>query len=178
MGQKLVPVEVPWRVAPSDGLSSFSGTEGTVAIRLIAFFGKHAAERERLAIERTMGTVTDDAANKLGYREVELRFPFVSAFRMMPPSGPAKLIDEARFDWSGVPLHELQLTAFSAWRDEHARRWAADGRCPDPRFYQVIDSELLEQLGLSPARHKHLIVLGHDAYCDVVCREFSWEVLS
>lgn len=174
MSARILPVEVPWRTSTADSIAGFSGDEGNVVVKVVAYFGPHFVREEQAQIEALGRTPTDEEMNRLGFHEVTLTFPFVSTFRMMPPHGPGALVDEQGFDWSAFPLRDLWRTSYARFREEFAQRWEAEGLCPDPRFYEVTNSPLIGQLGLTASRHKHWMLLGHDAYFEIVGSTFQW----
>jgi hypothetical protein len=167
-------VHVPWQSSPSESLIGFSGKEGEVTVTLSGFFGHHVLAKIRRELSETAGKdedVPDLQWNNAGYGCVTLTFRSLVTFQIHPPQMPHSLLDESHYDFSDIPLYGLGLKSFDDWSSQVDAQWAQRGLCPNPRFYEVIDGEGVANAAVRCSRW---ILLGHDAYCEIVAGSFEW----
>ena len=174
---RLRSIEVPWQVSPSEAVIGFAGKESEACIRVLGFFGPKALEDTRQQLINHYGPdVPDDLWNRAGYKSVSINFDSVSAFCMRAPQKPYELLNENNYDFSGIKLHYNSSISFSEWSAEFDRQWSETGVCPDSRFYEVLDSEWMRKLGIQSPAIRHWILLGHDAYFEMIGRSFQYKV--
>ncbi|PYJ69573.1 MAG: hypothetical protein DME76_08495 [Verrucomicrobia bacterium] len=174
---RLRSTEVPWQVSPSEEIIGFAGKESEAVIRILAFFGPKTLEDTRQQLIKEYGSdVPDDLWNRAGYKSVSVSFDSVLVFCMWPPQLPYGLLDEKNYDFSGIELHYNSSISFSEWSSKFDRQWITSGVCPDPRFYEVLDSELMLKLGIRSPAVRHWILLGHDVYFEILGKSFQHEV--
>lgn len=169
----LVPVSVPWRIelaCPMLHLEAFEiAGEPPVSVSMWVDCITTASDSIR----------EQSSPIGLDWRIARIKISFTNAIwpRMCEAFSDGEVIPEANYDWSRIPIrlgtdedHDAYLTRYHNWCIEH-------GRCPDPRMYEVVNSEWREALPpiLASAGYRHFIMLGHDAYVEVVAKNWSWE---
>ena len=62
-------------------------------------------------------------------------------------------------------------------RDDFRVKWRADGICPDPQMYEIINSAWVASFAgkLQPVRH--WIICGCESYVEVLAEDWTWEKL-
>ena len=56
--------------------------------------------------------------------------------------------------------------------------WNKTGLCPNPGFYEVVDSELKKTFGFASPKVKHWVLRGHDSSIDVLAYSFEWKEIA
>lgn len=184
----LVPVRVPWEIDPA-----------TPYLRLIANEGPEEYQTEVVAYARFL-TQERPAAGEVGSHRVEIVRPLsashgrtqsdVSPYRvirmrflkscyyarMMGAVSDMEVVDEGAYDWSRIPVRpEPQLgQTVQEYTQAFDEAWRRFGLCPNPRMYDVQGSPWLRELQIQAREYKHYLILGHDAYVDVVAQAFEW----
>jgi hypothetical protein len=174
MRTHLRAVDVPWQSSAAESLIDFSGREGEVTVTISAFFGSHIVEKVRQKLSKTEGedeAIHDLHWNEAGYGAVAVVFRSLVTFQIHPPQLPYGLLDESQYDVSAIPLYSLGLKSFDDWSECVDSHWAQHGSCPNPRFYEVINSDGVSNTSTCCSRW---ILLGHDAYCEIIAGSFEW----
>lgn len=151
----LKPLPLAYMVSPSVPFLEVAASEDTAASpTVVGFFATHidgSSSRARLVFKTGLWV------------------------RLSPSYSDREVVREADYDWSAVP----QLSAGADYRETRLRRdelWRTTGVCPDPHAYEVVGSEWLaahdEPVGPDRDRLHHYLVLGHDAYVEVLAT--SW----
>jgi hypothetical protein len=78
------------------------------------------------------------------------------------------------YNWDVVPEFRDEDGSLKTSQSQFDAQWVAAGLCPDPRMYEVDDSELLEALGLSG--FQHYLVLGNEYHLELVAKHWDWRV--
>jgi len=147
----LEPLPLAYMVSPSVPFLELAASEDTAASpTVVGFFATHA----------------DGSTSR-----ARLVFRFGLWVRMSLAHGDDEVVREADYDWSHVP----QLSAGADYQVSRRRRyelWRSTGLCPDPHAYEVIGSSWLaahdHPVGPDRDRLHHYLVLGHDAYVEVL----------
>ncbi|GGH66189.1 hypothetical protein GCM10008014_46330 [Paenibacillus silvae] len=97
------------------------------------------------------------------YREVELTFGTVAEMRCIT----INFFDLHAEQVAGIPYSE-DILSF----------WETNGYPPDPGFYQVMNSPILDQKGklFDPRNRldlKHYLVVGYDSYVEVIASSYQ-----
>ncbi len=144
---QLIPVTVPWMIDASTPYLRLEAAEGEEAVLRFA-----AQFRVRHDGEPAGGSDSVKVVDS----------PYASApSRAAAPDAPYRLV-RATFRPGG---------AWARLAPAHSGRSP-----PDPRMYEVQDSEWLAGLGRAARGLKHFIALGHDVVAEVLASTWSWEV--
>lgn len=148
---KLIPIRVPWQVSPSVPALELFVSEVEAPTRVSAnvnFLNDGFGRMERVVV--SFG------------RSVHARF--------MPSWSDKEVVREVDYDWSAVPAHS---GVADPNENPFLQRWREQGTCPDSGFYEVGNSNwLLEVNTRRPLRH--FLILGHDAYIEVLAKDWEW----
>lgn len=168
----LIPVRVPWMV---DSATPFlhvhlseDPNEEPSQVRFVGYFGPFAEEGK-------------------AYRIVRIVLEPDSWLYMRPGRSDTDAIDMSRFDTSQLSLVGSDAQGYLRSSDE---QWQRTGICPDSGMYEVDRSPwLLEarseqaslpswlpQTGESAQEYKHVILVGHDYYIEVLTKEWRYEL--
>jgi len=157
MTKRIVPLEVPWMISPSVSAFGLSASEGGDCEIVAA-----------VAVIRAPESAADEPS------AVRVRVRAGGWIRMSPmlddtdPTRSWSGYSRADvFDWSGEDIDEYLA--------EFKRRWEASGVCPDPRAYEVVGSQWIRDVGAERFGVKHFVLVGHDAWIEVLGKELSWE---
>jgi hypothetical protein len=175
---KLMPLHTSWMVSPS-----------TPFLRLVAL---ESASRELTHVEfvaynqceDTSSTVSGtglrvvqppitfqaaEAVERGPYRLLRIAFRGCVGARMYPAHSDSQVVDECVYDWTQVPGRWSPGEDIYAYLERDRVVWRQSGVCPDPRVYEVVNSPWLEEMQLEgDQRWKHYLILGHDAFVEVV----------
>lgn len=106
-------------------------------------------------------------------RGVEVRFEHGQWVRTYPAASDADPIPEGLFDRveSGRerPIHDSM-----EWVRLFHQRWASQSSCPDPSFYEVLDSTWIRDENADRFGCRHFVLAGHDLWIEVLCTGASW----
>lgn len=154
---RLVPVEVPWMVSPSGGIVELRTFE---------------AEPTQIVVVVSWGPLSDTQDNS---RCDHVRLTFDAGWvRKTPIQGQSPVMFEGAFDCADVPLVNISSQPESAL-EAFQQRWRESGTCPDPRVYRVEGSRWVSEAGALKGRCIHFLVLGQDAYAEVLSNAWAWE---
>ena len=183
---RLISVKVPWAVAADTPYLRLTASESPVEahVRFVAFF----------ALGRDVRTT--QTPSQVGFARAEVFYPpHDSNIKRGPPSGPdqvikvsfdqavearmvrafsdASAIDYSAFDCSALFDPNEYVEDIKRWLTEYHQEWRRTGFCPDPRMYEVEGSAWLGEY----EHHgwKHYIIVGHDAYVEVLAKDWKWE---
>lgn len=180
--QRLLPVVVPWQVSPSTPflrLRASEADEPTAVTFMANFPAPQAAEEAgRLGFDRVQvvgppaefGAVQE--AEGSCWRIVKVTFQRGHWARFMPSHADHEVVEESAYDWSALPA--LTLENFEEQRRRFDAVWLESGVCPNPRFYVVSGSRWLQERTKTGSCFTHYIVLGHDAYAEVIAETATW----
>jgi len=182
--QRLTPVQVPWMVSPSTSylrlLAAESSSDKLTQVRFIAHFG---LERSEASTEIQGPPVTFfppyDSNIKLGpksgpYQLVRVTFSRGLWVRMLPSFSNSETVDPGLYDFSSIPSQLAPGQDIKSWLAGFQHTWLENNCCPDPRMYEVQNSLWLRDVS-KDAMLKHYLVLGNDAYTEVLAEKWHWE---
>lgn len=180
--QRLVPVAVPWEVSPSVPCLQLQVSEedGQAAVRFMANFPSPQALGEAVSCSLDTIQVAYPTAELGAVRPVEGSGPRIVMvtfersrwMRFSPAWGDHEVVKESDYDWSVLP--SLTIENFEEQRRQFHATWLESGICPDPRFYAVLGSRWLQEKFELGSSCTHYIVLGHDAYVEVIAAAATW----
>jgi hypothetical protein len=156
----LRPLSVSWMASPSVPQLKMVTLEADVNI---------SADLELTA------TYVDGAQSR-----VRVSFRRGDWVKWSPAYADAEVVREQAYDWTEVP----RLSAGSDFPASLRRRqedWTRTGICPDPRIYEVGNSPWLAEIPWSTSGgedYHHYLVLGHDAYVEVLATGWRDEQLT
>jgi len=180
---KLVPLPVPWQVSPSTPCLRLVESESAsdTELHFVGYFGlQEATEGFEGTKGRAVVMVVDDPhAAPLGpangpYQLVKITFEIGIAARMTPSHDDREVIASEAFDFGALPDAELGQNP-KAWVEQFRQRWTSTGLCPDPRAYEIVNSQWLLEADGEKSRLHHYIFLGHDAFAEILARAWRWE---
>lgn len=188
--QRLKPLKVPWQVVPSTPNLKLVASESDEPFEVffVAMYGplaQHAYGAEmKGALEAGFESVTiapnpfKDFKGTASTDYVVIRLVFDGGrYARIVPSSVSEVLPYGTFDTSLLPQFPGPYTdeAVRSWFKDKQESWVLTGLCPDPSAYEVESSELVEEVGYtSPLRH--FIIEGHDAYIEVLAKDWMWEV--
>ena len=183
--QRLIPLRVPWMVSPSTPfLRLFASEQPSQEKTYVEFVAYYKCEENPSVQSSTTGVhvVRPPAifqADNTGhgpYRLLRVEFESGLWVKLSPAHSDKEVVEDARFDWSGVPGRWSHGEDIYEFLERSKEEWLRSGICPDPNIYEVEESQWLDE---TEARHdghkqwKHFLVLGHDAYAEVIARAYS-----
>jgi hypothetical protein len=183
---RLVPFAVPWMVSPSAPFLRLVALEGNSAGETFVEFVAYSPPFESpphggnsLQIVHPPGMFRgSDASESAPYRHMRVTFQrFVSA-RMCPAHSDREVVEESVFDWSCVPGRWRPGESIELYLRRDRELWQTTGMCPDPLIYHTKSSPWIDSLQLqygSSVALTHYLVLGHDAYVEVIAECHSVE---
>ncbi|MDY8048480.1 hypothetical protein UY416_19500 [Paenibacillus polymyxa] len=160
-------VEVPWQISPSHDFIEFIGEESEVKTKFLINYNAKIREREIKHLCRQYGNeekIPDEIWNRVGNAIIEINFAQVHFFSKTVSQQEYGLLDSEKFDLSQIAYLDDDL-------------WNETNICPDPSFYEVINSNLKSRLGIDSLSVRHWLILGHDVFFDILAPSFNWEVV-
>lgn len=185
LGQ-LVPLVVPWSVAPSTPYLQLCADEECKAfVTFIGFFAFYEGDNQidpkdigpdgRLL--PSAGTTNVDPHKTDGrYQQVRVDFTSVYCACLSAPMSSKKIFDTDLYELSPV-LGQGQKQSSKDYLDWYNGLWHSTRECPDPSAYEVIESSWLKEKRFAGARGGlcHYVIVGEDAYVEVAARGWSWK---
>lgn len=188
--QHLFPVEVPWMISPSTPYlrlsSSESASDRPTQVRFLAYFAledpaRNRGPRQQIGFKdaRTLYPPYDSNV-KLGPGEgpsqlVRINFERGIWSRMYPSHSDRDVLDPALYDFSFLPCPYEPNQNTSEWLKRFHDQWFTSLQCPDPRMYEVRNSSWVRDLRIENRGFNHYVLLGHDAYAEVLAKGWKWE---
>lgn len=165
MNPKLLPVEVPWRIAlETPDLTLIAYEQGHSEV---SFIGQFLAD--------------SDEAMSLKEKKVIIEMYDVLKTRTSGKWSDSYTIDPNKYDWSEIKPEYHPYRAVSAiekYQQEEAEymsQWISSNNCPVPNMYRVANSEWLHSIGHVRETYIHYLFIGEDIYIEVIARGFKWE---
>jgi hypothetical protein len=151
-------VPVPWMVSPS--VPDFS-------IRIV--------ENADTVVALNALVLETDATRRpeLQDRGVEVRFEHGQWVRTYPAASDTNPIPEGFFD-HGELGHGQFIPDTVEWTRVFHEKWRAESSCPDPSFYEVMESSWIREENAARFGCRHLVLVGHDLWIEVLCTGMSW----
>ncbi len=144
---KRISMEVPWKLSASDEIDGFQCRKDVLTVPVYAMSSRQVHQEFIQQWEAEHGAeILERIYNESAGRMLELSFYGVSFF-CINRCPNLLLEDEGLGLWvQGGRFHEL---------------WDASGICPDPGFYRLEASPLIERLGAG-RRAVHWMLAAHD----------------
>lgn len=179
---KLLPVQVPWMVAFSSPFLRGHLTESGQP-SAITFVGYFKLDHVRLPgteahFEMVKEPVKFEPARtdeRCPYRLIRINFSGGRDIRTLPAFSDSQVIEESRYDWSGVPGDLLPGEDAMANHRRTDQYWLDTGTSPDPGVYEVEGSTWLAELSDDSDGLHHYMILGRDEYVEVLAEGWSWQ---
>lgn len=150
---KLIPVKVPWEICPSTPHLQLSVAETEEPTRVWAYV--NFPKKEMIRIVMSFGR--------------SLYAHFAHSW------SDSEVVREDHYDWSAVP--DLDLDNLESSQKEFWTNWEKLGVCPDPNMYKVAGSLWLSEVQDNRPL-QHFLILGHDAYVEVLAEDWTWEMVN
>ncbi|WP_374017322.1 hypothetical protein ABU162_24655 [Paenibacillus thiaminolyticus] len=162
---KIMPVKVPWMISPSHDFSNFIGNEDReVRVQVMCGYNKKHYDNVISKLHQQYGSeIPDEEYNKAGSVIIEIKFMPICLFNIY-----GKIEGHERYDSSILDPYYFGGLSLS---DE----WNKTDTCPNPGFYEVIDSNIKENFGFRSPKVKHWVLCGHDSCIDVLAYSFEWK---
>jgi hypothetical protein len=161
--------------------ASESSSDKPTQVRFVAHFGLEDSDTSSWD-QTTVQTFYSpyDSNIKLGpksgpYQLVRISFVRGLWVRMLPSFSDAESIDPQLYDYSAVPCPYEPGQPIDPWLRSFQQCWVQKRSCPDPQMYQVNNSLWLHEHGLINEGLTHYLLLGHDAYVEVIAQSWTWE---
>ncbi|WP_434389199.1 hypothetical protein [Melittangium boletus] len=164
----LRPLNVPWMLSPSGPGLKATCVEEPWACQVTAYalFGPLAETY-----------LKDEDAEDPGYHLIRVEFIRSGWSRFSPIFAERDPIQRAQYDWSQVPFRgPVDMTTDG--RGEYTRAWMANGACPDSGAYEVLESAWAREPRVARFGLRHFILVGHDAYVEVLAMDWKWSLAS
>ncbi|WP_028591334.1 hypothetical protein [Paenibacillus massiliensis] len=161
----VTPMQVPWMISPSYDFATYRGDDRQ-EVRVQMMCGYSSKHFEKIISELSLqyhGDIPDEEYNNAGSALVEITFAPVLLFSVY-----SKLREWERYDYS---YFEPYTRGERSLREE----WNYTGMCPNPGFYEVINSPLRAVYGFTSPKIRHWVLSAHDSYIDVLAHSFAWQ---
>lgn len=158
---QLSPESVEWMVDPATPQLELRAQEvaGPWLVRLLADFGPLSPESARL-------------------RWLELSFVGSQASRLTGAWSNSEVVPPDRYEWQRVPFQTGPIEDVNAWLAQRRSAWIEAQLCPDPRIYEALGSSWAHEIGITNDEGlHHYLILGHDAYVEILAESWSWKVV-
>src|SRR6266446_1662788 len=183
----LIPVQVPWRISTSDASLSVQLSEDRTAFpTLVDFVGLFAHKKvDSRSSAKADGQVAHAFPSfeetrppaKSPYHLVRVVFDGGFWAQLSPSVSETHTVRDGDYDWSAVPTGMLPGEKVHENLERTRKLWLSTGICPDPGMYEVRDSPRLERQRLaSQPKWKHYLLLGSDAYLEVLAQGWEWKL--
>jgi hypothetical protein len=181
--QRLIPVLVPWKVSPSTPFLRLRVSEADepTTVTFMANFSTPLIAQDAVEVGFHRVQVVGPTAESGAVQETEtscwgiVKVVFRRGLwaRFTPSHSDREVVKESSYDWSALPA--VKLESFGEERRRLDSIWRESGLCPDPRFYVVSGSRWLQETTRAGSSFKHYMVLGHDAYVEVIAETATWQ---
>ncbi len=153
--ERLVPIAVPWQIALATPYLRLEINDyGSRTLSFIASFLLDATAKEERLV-----TVTFKKLKRVRVNYITLE---------------GGGMDENLYDWTDVPLRFTEEMNLSVREKQYNAMWLNSGVCPDPRMYQVIQSQLLEPNEIEQHQVQHYLAVGEEFTLDIVAGDWKW----
>jgi hypothetical protein len=176
-----IPLEVPWMVSPSTPfLRLFATEQENTYVEFVAYYKCEESptwQSSGTGIQVVKPPSTFHAADTGHgpHRLVRLVFEWGIWVKLSPAFSDKEVVPEAGFDWSAVSGRWSPGEDIGGFLKRSQEEWLRSGICPDPNVYEINGSQWLEETGAAHDKHnqwRHYLILGHDAYAEVIAKGF------
>lgn len=121
--------------------------------------------------------------NEAGDHEkwVTLKFKAAGWVRSQPVLAAQGIDRLSVYDWSQVapvygfdPITRRPQSEDDDWINNFNEQWRRTGICPDPRMYELKESDWLTESQISKG-FRHLLILGEEIQVEILCLDWRWE---
>ena len=157
-GGRLQVMPVPWMVSPS---------VPELRIRIM----ENGDTQVALDVA-VLPTVLDDASELVNCG-VEVHFRHGQWVRTHPAASDIDAVPTGLFDRSAVEFGSVTGDPKS-WMRRFRAEWMRQGHCPDPSFYEVLESRWIKEENAARFGCRHFVLVGHDLWIEVLCVAVEW----
>ena len=157
--------QVPWRIYAAYDAINFQGDpeSGNVKIQLICHYSEKCMNQKREELKAIHGDeLSDEQYNSIGHTVISLNFSGVPLF-----SQSNIIMGKELYDYREL---EHWFKCSSDMFDE----WNKTDICPVSGFYEVVDNDLKEVLGMNWQNLKHFSIITQSQYYNIFAKEFDW----
>lgn len=180
---RLIPVKVPWQVCPSTPFLRLTTFEsgGPTEVKLVGYFALEKQEESIRGFESALvvGSPYDlnlsQTKKDSPFQLLKLTFEDGIWVKMSPSYADLEVIDESSYDWSALAYRYELGQDPDQWFRRFQEEWHRTSLCPNPRMYELEQSSWLEETGAGKYGSKHYLIMGHDAYAEVIANGWRWE---
>lgn len=158
----LEPVKVPWKISSADEINLFQSADYSIRLTLMASIINESSKSER---SWEQGADVFDAIDDV---ELCLEFDGVIYFDFIRPRQAVFGLDPQRYDFHLIG-HSSELNFF--------KKWFSDQCSPDPKMYQIPNSDIKRKMNISGDSMRHWLLTGHEEIVNVVADSFRWSVV-
>ncbi len=154
---KLIPVQVPWRVSLSTPFLTVRVAEFEERhIEFVATFRLETSGMDERKIK-----ITTDAQ----LVNIKSSFEFDGSIS----------VENFNYDYSEISDMPNMNEDITAWGKRFTDKWNETGICPNPRMYEVIESEWVTASYNANGQYKHYLIIGEVMAVEFLCEEWKWE---
>lgn len=176
--KKLLPIAVPWMIAPSrPNLKLIATEDEAVLVQFAGFFGfEENSEFDENDQVILFDNVSINPSIRTGrYQMIVVNFSNVGWIRRSPQYSDREVIDESLFDWSDIDGKKSDEESISSWHNRFMQTWGKTKICPNPSFYLIEGSDWISESDMKKWNLKHYIVLGESSSIEILAQGYEWE---
>lgn len=183
----LIPARIPWMVSPSTPLlslySSEAVDESATVVQLVGYFALEDQQSDQnnpliITIVPAIENLEISREKSIGpYKLLKIQFTEGLWVHMYPSYSEGEIIDWSKYNRSKITPSMQSFRDVSKYLEHFKDQWEKSGICPDPRIYEVIDSDWLRDTQADNAKFHHFLILGHDSYIEIIASKWDWESL-
>ena len=178
--QRLVAVQAPWMISPSTPYLQLLASESVdpTIVRFVAHFGLEWSSeigkgKKYVKVGSPYTPETQLAPPGGPFQLVRAQFNTAIASRMLPVFSEREVVNPHFYDFSGLPHRFTPGLSAEKWKLQFNNAWVKSRLCPNPRMYEVSNSAWIKELAAG-SEFKHFLLMGHDAYVEVVATHWDW----
>lgn len=187
--QRVLPVRAPWCINAATPFLKVCAAEGDPAsptvVTVAAEFGLEYEQSGANSFDHSVKVVHPPTVSECDQTSgpvtgpnqlIRIIFDCGLWVRFMRSYDDDEIVEEAAFDWSELAdLRSAWKPGIEAGRRYYWSRWKQTGVCPDPNMYEVERSVWLREVRPRSSDFKHYLMVGHDAYVEVIAKGWKWE---
>lgn len=179
---RLIFVNVPWMISPSTPFLRLSWSEEDSAthVDFVAYYETYGRQirvpdGDIQVVNAPSEFVARSDNAEVPYRLVRVTFTAVSHLRVLPAISSWQVIDEDDYDWRYAKFTYVEGSSIDDYLQRTAEEWLRSGICPNARMYVVEKSPWIRELGSEYYGASHFLLLGHDAYVEIIADKWEWQ---
>jgi hypothetical protein len=157
---ELKPVDVPWMVSPSVSCLMIVVNENKGAI---------------VSFNASILPPGSNSCEELLNKRVEVHFISGQWVRISPAYSDIYTIPPNHFDRENIDSLITTDVEDPDYFIRFRELWTKSGKCPNPNFYKVRNSEWLIGSGADRFGCEHYVLDGRDMWLEILCRLISWK---